>query len=72
MVEWVLKKLMDHDLAVNLSKLEFYIKEMVFLGYVINGSEVKIDRVKIKTIEEWAVVQKKKELQAFLRFTNYY
>ena len=46
---------MDHDLAINFSKLEFHVKETVFLGYVINGSEVKIDGAKIKTIEEWAV-----------------
>ena len=63
---------MDHDLAINLSKLEFHVKETVFLGYIINGLEVKMDRAKIKTIEEWAVPQKKKELQAFLRFANYY
>ena len=43
---------MDHDLAVNLSNSKFNVKEMVFLGYVIDGSEVKINGVKIKTIEE--------------------
>jgi len=43
---------MDHDLAINLSKSEFHVKEMVFLGYVINRSEVKMDGAKIKTIEE--------------------
>jgi len=51
-VEQVLERLMDHDLAVNLSKSEFHVKETVFLGYVINGSEVKMDGAKIKTIEE--------------------
>ena len=53
---------MDHDLAINLSKSEFHVKDTVFLGYVINGSEVKIDGAKIKTIKQWAVLQKKKEL----------
>jgi len=43
---------MDHNLAVNLNKLEFYVKKRVFLRYVINSLEVKIDRAKIKTIEE--------------------
>ena len=61
-VEWVLERVIDHDLAVNLSKSEFHVKEIVFLSYVINGSEVKMDEAKIKTIEEWAVLQKKKEL----------
>ena len=56
MVKRVLERLIDHDLAVNLSKLEFYVKETVFLGYIINGSEVKMDGVKVKTIKEWAVL----------------
>jgi len=43
---------MDHDLAINLSKSEFHVKETVFLGYVISRSEVKIDMAKIKTINE--------------------
>ena len=38
LVEKVLERLMDHDLAVNFSKSEFHIKETVFLGFVINGS----------------------------------
>ena len=63
---------MNYDLSINLSKSEFHVKETVFPEYVINGSEVKMDGAKIKTIEEWAVPQKKKELQAFLRFANYY
>ena len=46
---------MDHNLAVNISKLEFHIKETVFLGYVINESEVKKNGAMIKTIEEWSV-----------------
>ena len=51
-VEQVLERLMDHDLTINLSKSEFYVKETVFLESVIDGSEVKIDGAKIKTIEE--------------------
>jgi len=53
---------MDHDLVVNLSKSEFHVKKTVFLRYVMNRSEVKMDGAKIKTIEEWAVLQKRKEL----------
>ena len=55
-VEWVLERLMDYDLAVNLSKSEFHVKETVFLRYVINRSEFKMDGAKIKTIKEWAVL----------------
>ena len=36
LVEQVLERVMDYDLAINLSKSEFHVKETVFLGYVIN------------------------------------
>ena len=60
-VEQVLERLMDHDVAVNLSKLEFHVKEIVFLGYVINSLKVKMDGAKNQdywrmggsTKEEW-------------------
>ena len=35
-IENILKRLMDHNLAVNLSMSEFHIKETVFLKYIIN------------------------------------
>jgi len=51
---------MDYYSAINLSKLEFHVKEIVFFKYVINGLEVKIDRANIKTIEEWQFHRKRK------------
>ena len=54
-IERVLERLLDHDLAVNLSKSEFHVQETVFLGYIVNGLEIKMDSAKVKTIEEWAV-----------------
>ena len=71
-VELVLERYMDYILTVNLSKLDFHVQETVLLGYVINGSKVKIDGTKIKTMKEWAIRHKKKELEAFLSFMNYY
>jgi len=47
---------MDNKLDINLGKSEFHIKKIVFLGYIINESEVKIDRAKIKTSKEWVVL----------------
>ena len=43
-VETVLQQCVEHGLAVNLVKSEFYVKETIFLVHVINSQEVKIDR----------------------------
>jgi len=37
LVEKVLEKCIEHEVAVNLSKSEFHIKQTLFLGHIING-----------------------------------
>ena len=71
-VEKVLQQCVDHELAVNLFKSEFHVHETIFLGHVINGQEVKMDPSKLKTMSKWAIPTKRKEVQAFLGFANYY
>ena len=68
----MLQQCVEHGLAVNLLKSEFYVKETIFLVHVINGQEVKIDPSKLKTMSKWPIPTKKKEVQAFLGFANYY
>ena len=72
LVEEVLSRCVDHGLAVNLLKSEFHVQETIFLGHIINGSEVRMDPDKLKTISEWPIPTKKKEVQSFLGFANYY
>ena len=71
-VENVLHQCVEHGLAVNLLKSEFHVKETIFLGHVINGQEVKMDPSKLETMSKWPIPPKKKEVQAFLGFANYY
>ena len=71
-VEKVLQQCVEHGLAVNLLKSEFYVKETIFLGHVINGQEVKMDPSKLETVFKWPIPTKKKEVQDFLDFANYY
>ena len=71
-VEKVLQQCVEHGLAVNLLKSEFHVKETRFLVHVINGQEVKMDPSKLETMSKWAIPTKKKEVQAFLGFVNYY
>ena len=71
-VEKVLQQCVEHRLAVNLLKSEFHVQETIFLGHVINGQEVKMDPLKLETMSKWPIPTKKKEVQAFLGFANYY
>ena len=71
-VEKVLQQCVEHGLAVNLLKSKFHVKETIFLVHVINGQEVKMDPSKLETMSKWPISMKKKEVQAFLGFANYY
>ena len=70
-VEKVLQQCVEHGLAVNLLKSEFRVNETIFLGYVINGQEVKMDPPKLENMSKWPIPTKKKEVQALLDFANY-
>ena len=71
-VEKLLQQCVEHVLAVNLLKSEFHVKDNIFLVHVINSQEVKIDPSKLETMFKWPILTKKKEVQAFLGFANYY
>ena len=71
-VEKVLQQCVEDGLTVNLLKSEFHVKETIFLVHIINGQEVKMDPSKLETMSKWPIPTKKKEVQAFLDFTNYY
>ena len=46
----VFQTLRKQKLYANLKKCEFFIVNLVFLGFVISNEEVKMDHIKIKTI----------------------
>ena len=71
-VEKVLQQCVKHLLAVNLTKSEFHVHETIFLGHIVNGSQVQMDPAKLETMSKWPVPTKKQEVQAFLGFPNYY
>ena len=68
----VAQKLLKYGLSIYLEKSVFYIYKVYFLGHVIKGTEIKMQQEKMDAIQAWLVPTKKKQVQAFLRFTNYY
>ena len=51
----VLSILEEHSLYAKMSKCEFGMKEMLYLGHIINEKGVQVDIEKIRAIRDWPV-----------------
>ncbi|CAI7859372.1 unnamed protein product [Closterium sp. NIES-54] len=57
---------------VKLSKCEFALKKVQFLGHMVSAQGVHVDPKKIEAVRTWKTPENVKELQQFLGFANYY
>ncbi|CAI7846074.1 unnamed protein product [Closterium sp. NIES-53] len=57
---------------VKLSKSEFALKKVQFLGHMVSAQGVHVDPKKIEAVRTWKTPENMKELQQFLGFANYY
>ncbi|KAE8705397.1 cytochrome P450 78A7-like [Hibiscus syriacus] len=64
--------LRDNELYVKEEKCPFAQTEVPFLGHIVGGGKIWMDRDKIRAIEEWKVPTKVTELRSFLGLANYY
>ena len=68
----VLKLLEENQLYLKLDKCEFEKTWVEYLGVIISHNSIEMDPAKVTGVVEWPVPSTKKELQSFLRFTNFY
>ncbi|SJL15506.1 uncharacterized protein ARMOST_19006 [Armillaria ostoyae] len=68
----VLELLRKHKLFLKAEKCEFEVLETEYLGVIISEGSIRMDPVKLAGIAEWPAPTKKKELQSFLGFANFY
>ncbi|XP_019107140.2 uncharacterized mitochondrial protein AtMg00860-like [Beta vulgaris subsp. vulgaris] len=54
------------------SKCEFWLKEVAFLGHVINKDGVIMDPFKIKVVVEWESLKNVSEIRSFLGLAGCY
>ncbi|KAL0187607.1 hypothetical protein M9458_014706, partial [Cirrhinus mrigala] len=71
-VTQVLQRLREHHLYLKGEKCEFHKTTIHFLGYVITPEGVQMDQRKVEAARDWPQPTTVKELQRFLRFTNFY
>ena len=68
----VLDRLRERRLYVKLSKCEFSVPEVSFLGYRVGAAGVSMDPSRVNAIMEWPVPTSYREIQVFLGFANFY
>jgi hypothetical protein len=68
----VLQKLRDHKLYAKLSKCEFWLKQVAFLGHVISKGGISVDLSKVQDVFSWKVPTSVGDIQSFLGLARYY
>ena len=72
LVAEVIKRLEENDLYVKPEKCKWKVREVEFLGVVIEPEGIKMEKEKVKGVLEWLMLKCIKDMQKFLGLANYY
>ncbi|GJV39195.1 putative reverse transcriptase domain-containing protein [Tanacetum coccineum] len=68
----VLELLKKEKLYAKFSKCEFWLREVQFIGHVINGNGILVDPSKIEVVKNWKAARTPTEVCSFLGLAGYY
>jgi hypothetical protein len=68
----VLQKFRDHKLYAKLSKCEFWLKQVAFLGHVISKGGISVDPSKVQDVLSWKTPTSLSDIRSFLGLAGYY
>jgi hypothetical protein len=68
----VLQKLREHGLCVKLSKCEFWLKQVDFLGHIISKGGISVDPSNVQDVLSLNAPTSVSDIQSFLRLVGYY
>nr|GEU42257.1 putative reverse transcriptase domain-containing protein [Tanacetum cinerariifolium] len=68
----ILELLKKEELYAKISKCEFWIPRVHFLGHVIDSKGIHVDPAKIESIKDWASPKSPTEIRQFLGLADYY
>jgi hypothetical protein len=68
----VLQRLREHQLYAKLSKCEFWISEVLFLGHIINKEGLAVDLKKVVDILNWKAPTDARGIKSFIGMAGYY
>jgi hypothetical protein len=68
----VLQRLRDHHLYAKLSKCDFWLREIKFLGHTISQDGISIDPKKVQEVMDWKPPSTRRQIRSFLGLAGYY
>ncbi|KAD7116962.1 hypothetical protein E3N88_04230 [Mikania micrantha] len=68
----ILELLKEQKLYAKFSKCEFWLREVQFLGHVVNSEGIHVDPAKIEAIKNWDTLKTPTEIRSFLGLAGYY
>jgi hypothetical protein len=71
-IRQIFERLRQYKLYIKLSKCEFSIISIIFLGFVINIRKIEMDKSRVEIIIEWPESKSFRDIQVFLNFANFY
>jgi hypothetical protein len=66
----VLQKRQDHKLHAKLSKCEFWLKQVAFLGHVISKGGISMDPCKVQDVLSWKAGYYRRLIEGFLKISK--
>jgi hypothetical protein len=68
----VLQQLRDHHLYAKISKCDFWLKEIKFLGHTISQDGISVDPEKVQEVMDWKPPTTMRQIRSFLGLVGYY
>ena len=68
----ILKILREKQLFAKLSKCDFWLKEVSFLGHIVSAKGIRVDPTNIEAVVSWKPPQNVTEVRSFLGLAGYY
>jgi hypothetical protein len=68
----VLERLRAHQLYAKLSKCEFWLEKIAFLGHILTAEEIEVDQSKVEAVSKWKQPSNVSEVRSFLGMAGYY
>ena len=68
----VLEMLREKKLYTKLSKCDFWLKKVSFLGHIMSAEDIRVDSAKIEAVVNWKSPQNVTEVRSFLGLAGYY
>nr|KYP33826.1 Retrovirus-related Pol polyprotein from transposon 17.6 [Cajanus cajan] len=68
----VFEVLRERQLYAKLSKCEFWLSEVKFLGHVISAEGIVVDPAKVEVVIQWEPSRTAMEIRSFVRLASYY